>query len=94
MSYIVSYALCENWVAYANPTPATTGRSETSFIPLNLVRRTTVATMIVNNGVEALTTWWNYFVSCASSRCGQLTYGYGNELEGDVANGDIDCVED
>lgn len=44
---------------YANPTPATTGSKEISFIMLKRVRRMTVAIMIVKRGVEARTTWWN-----------------------------------
>jgi len=54
-------------LAYANPTPATTGSSEISFIALNLARRRTVAIRMVNKGVEARTTWWNWAVSSCSA---------------------------
>jgi hypothetical protein len=46
--------------AYANPTPAMTGIKLISFKALNLPLKKTLEIKIVNKGVEARTTWWNY----------------------------------
>lgn len=43
----------------AKPTPAMTGRSERTFIPLNLARRKMTEMSMVKRGVAARTTWWN-----------------------------------
>jgi hypothetical protein len=53
-------------MTHAKPTPTITGKSETTFIGVTRVRSTIMEMMMVNSGVEARTTWWNYPVSSTS----------------------------
>jgi hypothetical protein len=77
---------------YAKPTPATTGRSETSFIIEKRVRRRSVEIIMVNKGVDARTTWWNFRSANVTHARVQQTYRYSNQLERDVADRDVDGV--
>ena len=82
-----------------------TGKRLMSFIALNLPRKNKTEMRMVNKGVDARTTWWN----CGSSagQCQfivghapgpvtmqkVMTYGNGDEVQTEVADGDVDGVE-
>ncbi len=83
---------------HAKPTPAITGSKLTSFRLLHLARKKMVVRKMVKRGVEARTTWWNWRIrklsaaSLATSRW--CTHWHADEMETEVANGNVDRVED